>query len=847
MIKKPELLAPAGERDSLVAAVQNGADAVYLGGRMFNARQSAANFSREELAWAVEYAHVRGVRVYVTVNTLIADSELEEAVRFLHYLYDIGVDAVIVQDLGLVRLARQVIPELELHASTQMTVHNLPASRLLKEAGIKRIILARELSLEAVREIKEKAGIEVEVFVHGALCICFSGQCLMSSIIGGRSGNRGRCAQPCRMPYYLADADGKLMADPARVGEYLLSPRDLNVSECLPELVGAGVDSFKIEGRMKRPEYVATVVRIYRQLIDRAAEGNFFITPEEATELAQIFNRGFTTGYFFGRPGLDLMSCKRPNNRGVRLGKITRCDRAGGRVAVKLDAPLRVGDGIEVWVSRGGRVGTEVREIFTNGSRVDRVPAGAEVWLHLEGAVHPGDRVFKTHDASLMEKARATFTSPRERRKIPLRLEVWARVGEPLVIRAVDPDGIKSEAQTEVTATVALKRPLTREVLLEQLDRMGNTPFAIGELKCHIEGEVMVPVSEINEARRRLLERLAAARAAARSNPVLPGDLFEHRLTEALEEGAGPAFRAGRHPVLAAAVSDLDSVRAAVAGGAGVVYFGGESFCSKKKVTREDIRAAREICAEREVSYVFSTPRILLDDEMGSFLLLLEEALALPADGILVANLGFFSLIKEISGEVPVVADFALNVFNRQTVDFLADQGAVRVTLSPELTLNQVGFLARKSRIPVEVLVHGAIPLMVSRYCVVGGLLGGAATGRRCAGPCRSLRCGLVDRRGVFFPLEMDRNCYMHVFNSRDLCMLRDVAAILDLGVSVLRVEARREGAEYTAAAVKAYRRAVDMYLTGEKRLALLDEMLQELARFCPAGFTRGHYYRGVM
>ena len=253
-MNKPELLAPAGSREALVAAVQNGADAIYLGGQQFNARRSADNFNQQELVEAIQYAHARGVKIYVTVNILLADTELEEAVRYLQFIYNAGADAAIVQDLGLLKLARQVMPELELHASTQLTAHNKPGVRFLLEAGIKRVVLARELSLAEVQEIKEQTDAHLETFIHGALCVCYSGQCLMSSMIGGRSGNRGRCAQPCRLEYRLVDERGRELVDAAKIGEYLLSPRDLNMSASIPELIEAGIDSFKIEGRMRRPE-----------------------------------------------------------------------------------------------------------------------------------------------------------------------------------------------------------------------------------------------------------------------------------------------------------------------------------------------------------------------------------------------------------------------------------------------------------------------------------------------------------------------------------------------------------------------------------------------------------------
>lgn len=845
MSVKPELLAPAGSWESLVAAVENGADAVYLGGKLFNARQSAGNFDQEELSRAVEFAHVRGVKVYVTVNILLDDQELPEAAGFLHSLQQCGADAAIVQDLGLARLARQVIPELPLHASTQMTTHNLPAALLLKEAGIDRVVLARELSLEAIKEIRQQGGVEVEVFIHGALCVCYSGQCLMSSLIGGRSGNRGRCAQPCRLNYVLVDRHGRPLAEPGEVGDYLLSPRDLNLSEHLPDLIKAGITSLKIEGRMKRPEYVATVVRIYRELLDRAAvSGNFTVNPEDARDLAQIFNRDFSTGYFYGRPGRELMSYKRPNNRGVRLGRVKRFDRNTRLAEISLEEPLRVGDGIEVWVTEGGRAAGEVGRIFLGGKSVDRAPAGTVVQLDIPGRVFPGDRVFKTHDADLVERARASFTSSREQKKIPLVFTVTARVGEPLRIRVEDTDGFTGEAETASPAQEAVNRPLTFEYLEKQLARLGNTPFELTELRCRPEGEVMVPVSEINEARRTALARLAEQRSAAcRAEPVSES-VFNRRLADALSHELKKGVSGAVKPRLSVAVTDLPSLKAAVKAGAGEVYFGGEQYRSKGPLTLEDIHAGSETCAEAGVRFILSSPRILQDSDLERFCRLLDKVDARHLDGVQAGNLGVIRRAREMT-EAPVYADFSLNVYNHETAIFLMEAGVSRVTLSPELTLEQIKRLVPFLPIPAEAIVHGALPMMISEYCAVGSLLGGGKA-KGCPGPCGGLRCGLEDRKGVVFPVEVDQFCRMHIFNSRDLCVLGDISSLTGAGVSVLRIEARREGAEYVRDVVRAYRSAMEPLPKGREE-EKLSELKEALAKYSPEGFTKGHYYRGVL
>ncbi|HHU87418.1 MAG: DUF3656 domain-containing U32 family peptidase [Pelotomaculaceae bacterium] len=848
MSGKPELLAPAGDWEALVAAVENGADAVYLGGKLFNARHSAGNFENLELSRAVHFAHVRGVRVYVTVNTLLEHSEVKEAVRFLHFLYQCGADAAIIQDLGLLRLARKAVPELPLHASTQMTVHNLPALQLLKNAGISRVVLARELSLDAIREIVRSGGVGIEVFIHGALCVCYSGQCLMSSMIGGRSGNRGRCAQPCRLSYVLVDRQGRSLAEPGRVGDYLLSPRDLNLSERLPDLIEAGISSFKIEGRMKRPEYVATVVRIYRTLLDRAAAGGpYAVRPEEARDLAQIFNRDFTTGYFYGRPGRELMSYKRPNNRGVRLGRVKGFDRTSRLVEITLEEPLRTGDGIEVWVTRGGRAAGEVGRILLGGRPVERAPAGATVQLEVPGRVFPGDRVFKTHDADLMEQARTSFKSPGGQQKIPLVFTVEGRLGEPLRIRAGDAGGFTGEAVTASPVREAQKRPLTHEYLEKQLGRLGNTPFGLARLQCRLEGDLMVPVSEINEARRQALARLEEDRTAAFRRPPLPEDAFERRLAAALsglpkDQGS----RAGLPgPELSVVVGDLASLRAAVRAGAGEVCLSGEQYRSRPPVSLEDIFAGSEACARAGVRFILGSPRILQDGELAGFCRLLEKVRKGHLDGVMAGNLGVIKKMRELTG-LPVFTDFSLNVFNIETVRFLLEAGVSRVTLSPELTLEQVRQMAGLLPLPAEVIVHGALPLMVSDYCVTGSLLGEKGKGGSCPAPCRITGCGLKDRKGIVFPVEMDQNCRMHIFNSRDLCVIDDLPELAGAGIAVLRIEARREGAGYVRDVTGAYRAALTEKPGGrsEERLAALKE---SLARYSPAGFTKGHFYRGVL
>ncbi|MEW6727453.1 MAG: DUF3656 domain-containing protein, partial [Bacillota bacterium] len=837
---KPELLAPAGSWESLVAAVQNGADAVYLGGKSFNARQSAENFAADDLVRVVDYAHVRGVKVYVTVNVLIDDNELEKAAALLYAISGAGADGVIVQDLGLARLARRLLPDLELHASTQMTVHNPASAVCLKEIGFSRIVLARELSLPEVAHLKQQAGIEVEVFVHGALCVCYSGQCLMSSLIGGRSGNRGRCAQPCRLSYELVGNGSVLESG------YLLSTRDLNLCRHLPALVEAGIDAFKIEGRLRRPEYVAVVVGIYRRVLDRALAGDFYVADEEQRDLAQIFNRRFSTGYFFGRPGRELMNFTQPNNRGLPAGRIQRYDARKGEAEIALDTELAVGDGIDFWVSVGGRVSTEVQRLRVAGREVERAPAGSVAAVPVEGRIKPGDRVFKTWDASLLRRARETYASPREIRKISIRASLRGGVGQPLRLLLDDGEGHTVTETGSFVGETAQKRPLTRETAAEHLGRLGNTPFEIAVLEYLVESPVMYPLSEVNELRRRAVESLAQKRAADYRRSRISQDKFAHDLKVYLNVSCRKQGGRKDKPLLTVAVSDLDCVYAAVDGGADVVFYPGEGLGTGKRRRADagNISEALGICRRGGARFYLWVPRIVRDGEFTKWKGLINTA-GSDAAGILAGNLGVAR--EYVGGGLPIWGDYHLNVFNTQTICFLAEMGLSCVTLSPELTLNQVRGIAACSPLPVEALVQGSVPLMVSDYCVVGAVTGEGKTGVQCKAACKTNTFMLKDRLGVLFPVAVDPACRMHIFNSRDLSAVDAVPELVQAGVAAVRIDGRLKSAAYVLKATGIYRKVIDACVRNPDRYQVPDKVRADLEALSPQGFTKGHYYRGVL
>jgi putative protease len=829
----PELLAPVGSRKSLIAAVDNGADAVYFGGALFSARQYASNFDREELLWAIDYVHARGGRAYVTVNTLIKDAELDEAADYLQFLCNSGADAVIVQDIGILKLLREHIPNLPVHASTQMTIHNTEGVKFLQEMGVKRVVLAREMSLDEIKRIKSETCMEIETFIHGALCFSYSGQCLLSSMIGGRSGNRGYCAQPCRKKYRAGDVEG-----------YLLSPKDLNMSEHIPALVEAGIDSFKIEGRMKRPEYVAGVVRVYRRLIDRFVKepSRFRVTDDEKHTLRQLFNREFTSGYFFGNPGSELMSRKYPHNRGTELGKVVDYEPRKKLATIYLKAQLRTGDGIGI----GAReTGVTVGSMFTDNKSVRAAYPGSTVRVPMEYEVESGDEVFKTYDSQLMASLEVKNT-----RKIPVRMSFRAHIDEPVELWISDGENeINIQGRS---VCIAERSPISKSAISDQLKKLGNTIFEAQDIIFEIDENIFIPVSEINSLRREGIDRLMQVRTQRWkrqcSRPIIPS------WKKPVKPGS---------PILSVNTDSIESFEAAVDGGADMVYIGGEVFFNIKPqmmrpelrlwrarprmprkgirvvwesrtvrfrrderrfVGLDNLRYAIEYGRKKRVKVFFSTPRIMKNiNELPDFYLpqrTQRSQSELAPDGFLVANPGVLFHLKNQNSTVPIVLDYPFNVFNRLSLEYLSNYSN-RITLSPELTLKEIKNLTSYGS--TECIVHGNFPLMVSEHDLARGLFPKGA-GEVC----------LKDEKGFIFPVKTDLQGRTYIMNSRELCMLEYVPDFIKAGVDCMRIEARMYDPEKTGKITRIYRDAIDD-CDIEMKCSDIGE------------YTTGHYFRGVL
>lgn len=779
-----ELLAPAGNFDALKAAVESGADAVYLAGEKFGARAYAENFAGDKLIDAVKFAHLRGTAIHVTVNTIVADAELDEFAEYLKFLRLANVDALLVQDLGVASVAKAVVPEIPLHASTQMSIHNLAGVKMLAKLGFSRAVLSRELTLDEISTICHASPIETEIFVHGALCICWSGQCLMSSLIGGRSGNRGKCAQPCRLPYELVDERGKIILNDA--GKFILSPKDLNTLEILPKLVETGVNSLKIEGRMKRAEYVATVVKVYRDALDglKVVDGQ--------RKLAQIFNRDFTTAYLERNPGKNLISDMRPNNRGVLIGRVIEVFR--DKIVMKLANSLHAGDQIEIWVKIGGRMTFTVENFMFKGDK-------CTLQVQNTRGIRVHDRVFKIFDDELTSEARKYF-SGKPVRKIFVDASVFARVGEPLTLNFTDSDGNSATASTKFLCEAAKNRPLTLETLEKQFGRLGNSIFALRNgISADIDANLMVPISEMNDLRRKVVAELENQRLKRFSRKILPSNALKTFSPCKIDETK-----------LVAQVDTLEKAKIALESGADEILFGGETFTNRPV---KNISAAIELVHTRGKQISLGTPRLVRENEFFA----LEKLLTNEVDAIYVHNLGTMSLAKKFSPEIRT--DFSLIVFNVATINFLREIGVRGVTLSPELSLSQVKMLAKASSLPVECIVHGRQELMISSYCVLGSFLGNLGE-KTCPKVCRTGNFYLRDRLNANFPVVTDQFCRMHILNAKILSMI-DHRGEFE-GISRLRIDCRALSDAETAKIVRSYK-------FGGSEIE---------------NFTRGHYFRGV-
>lgn len=796
----PELLSPAGDWECAKAAVENGTDAIYFGLERFNARMRANNFTEADLPKLMEFLHRRGVKGYVTFNTLVFADEMAEAQNYLRGIIAAGVDAAIVQDVGICRLIRRLSPDFPIHASTQMTITSAAGMDFARELGCSLAVLARECSLKEITQINGANSLPLEVFVHGALCVAYSGQCLTSEALGGRSANRGECAQACRMPYELV-SDGKTV--PLGDRRYLLSPQDLAGLEVLPELVRAGVVSLKIEGRLKSPEYVANITQVYRRALDQLPEKPE--TNRSRYNLEMAFSRGLYTGWFGGVNNQNLVHGRFGKKRGVYLGAVQRVDRQ--RVHVALEAPLKPGDGI---VFDAGRP-----EEDEEGGRVYHVEGNA-VSLGRDDVnfdrIHPGDRVWKTSDPELDRELRQSFAgdAPHFRRRLDF--EAHGAAGLPLTVMARDEFGHVAKAESSMQLTVAKKQPLTDARLTEQLGRLGGTPFLAGQVRNELQGEVILPMSELNRMRRDLVDEILRQRAQPKRWTLL----------EPQTAPAAPISRSqSKDPQLLVLVRDLAQLDAALNAGQLLIHC---EFEDPKKY-REAVSRFRNAKTGGEI--FVAPPRIFKQGEDW----ILKQVRSSEADGYLVRNydhLGHFADCRK-------VGDFSLNIANGLAAEYFKNRYALeRLTASYDLNIAQLEALLQSAPPEwFEITLHQHMPMFHMEHCVFCAFLSKGTDYTNCGRPCDTHKVEMRDRVGLEHPLKADAGCRNTLFNARAQTGAEYARRLIELGARHFRIEFVNESAQQVGKTIEKYRALLAGKISGA-------ELWRELKLQNQLGVTRG-------
>ena len=819
-LRCPELLAPAGHWDCAKAAVENGADAIYFGLDRFNARMRAQNFTEADLPQLMEFLHRRGVKGYVTLNTLIFPAELAEAEQYLRTMIAAGVDAAIVQDIGICRLIRHLSPDFPIHASTQMTITSAAGVEFAQTIGCQLVVLARECSIKEINKIQQQIveknlSLPLEVFVHGALCVAYSGQCLTSESLGGRSANRGECAQACRMPYELI-SDGQVVDLGQDNRKYLLSPQDLAGLDVLPDLVKTGVSSLKIEGRLKSPEYVANVTRVYREALDRIMANTAQNSGQNQRDgdrynLEMAFSRGLHTGWFEGIDNQELVHARFGKKRGVYLGEVTQI--RNEQITLRLQAPLKPGDGV-VFDSGHPEASEEGGRIYT----IDRHGQDA-VLTFGRGAlnfrrIHLGDRVWKTSDPELDRQLRQTYAGDTPQFQRPIDLEIHGDIGRTLVVIARDRLGHVVQVESEMPLVEAHSKPLTSDRLHEQLGRLGNTPFCLDRLINHLNESVMLPVSELNRIRREIVAQLETQRTQPKRWQLNS----DATLSTLLPAGVD---RPVSSPNLLVLVRSLGQLRAAL-----------ETEIQTLYCEFEDPRAYKQavlLVREHNKAIWVAPPRIIKPGEHW----ILQQVRDSQADGYLVRNYDQLQFFKQSR----CIGDFSLNVANALTAAYLMQTFALeRVTASYDLNISQLQDLLTSGAPDwFEVTIHQHMPMFHMEHCVFCAFMSDGTDYTNCGRPCEKHDVKLRDRVGTEHILTADAGCRNTVFNGKAQTGAEYFQSLAKLGVNHFRIEFVNESSEQVKHTIERYQKLLKGEINGSQLWRSLNLQNQ-------LGVTRGTF-----
>ncbi len=838
--KRVELLSPVGTIESMVSAVNNGCDAIYLGGKNFNARQSANNFDNEQLNYIINYCHLRGVKVNLTLNILYKEEEIQDVLDFVSEVYSYGIDAVIVQDIGIFNLIKNNFKGLPIHASTQMTIHNIEGVKFLENLGFKRVVLSRELTLTEIENITKNTNIEIEAFVHGAICVSYSGRCLMSSLIGERSGNRGRCAQPCRMEYKLVK-DNKVYAN-----DYLLSPRDTSTLPIIDKLVKSGIHTFKIEGRMKNPEYVASVTSNYRKYIDKVENNSFSsIEKDDLKELTQIFNRGGSsiTGYYntasvtsnyrkyidkvennsfssiekddlkeltqiFNRGGSSItgyyntwsnksMISPSPKSSGLKIGVVKSYNKKTKKCVIKLDEPVICGDGIEIWTKTKPHCGTNISKQAGVGDLIN---------ITIFGNINKGDLVFRSFDKALDNKLKKTYH--KDTRKQEIKVNVVAKLNKPFLLNLAINDINVIEEGFVIEASK--NSSVTEDIIIEKLSKTGDTPFNFIFENIDIDENIYIPVSSINNLRRKAIESL--------KQKII--DKFKRKKIKAQYI---PKINKSKDRSLTALVQNKNQFDACI-----------ETNCIKRIYVELNennlknldyfIKNSHKNNVEIFIAllWIFREP---MAKDFYNMLSILEKS---NIDGYLLRNYINLKTNKKI------VADYTFNIFNNASIDKLLSLFNT-VTLSPELNLSEIKNLSSKN---TELLVYGKLPLMTTHQCPVGLYVGDKGNNRFCKMKNNCENFYLKDRTETLFPIKNDCfNCVTTIINKSPIFVLNKYEDFNKLYTQYLRISFVDETKDEIKDIITYYNKT----LINKEPFNIKNSPFKNLK------YTNGHFFRGVL
>ncbi|MER3434044.1 MAG: peptidase U32 [Leptolyngbya sp. ERB_1_1] len=817
----PELLAPAGNWDCAKAAIENGADAIYFGLDRFNARMRAENFTESDLPELIEFLHWRGVKGYVTLNTLIFQNELAEAEQYLRSIITAGVDAVIVQDVGICRLIRHLSPDFPIHGSTQMTVTSAAGVEFAKSLGCQLVVLARECSIKEINKIQKQLNennvtLPLEVFVHGALCVAYSGQCLTSEALGGRSANRGECAQACRMPYELI-SDGQTV----NLGDrrYLLSPQDLAGLDVLPELVRSGVTCLKIEGRLKAPEYVANVTRVYRNALDKAITD----VNAERYNLEMAFSRGLHTGWFEGINNQELVHARFGKKRGVYLGEVVDIRREQITIASK--APVKPGDGVVFDAGHpeakeeGGRIYAVDRQ---NGKTI--LTFGRDQ-LNLR-RINIGDLIWKTSDPDLDRQIRQTYAGDQPKFQRPIDIEIHGEIGQALIAIARDSTGHITRVESEMPLVEAHSKPLTPERLQEQFGRLGNTPFKLGKLENHLSDAAMIPVSELNRMRREIVDRLEQLRIQPKQWQMNETKSFTDLLPETPSKS--------QTPELIILVRGLEQLETVLQTGIKTIYCEFED----PRAYRQAVELTRKFS---DAEIWVAPPRITKPGEQW----ILDQVRESNADGYLIRNydhLKYFEHDSSAAQSVRKIGDFSLNIANAIAADYFKQFGLERLTASYDLNIEQLTHLIKHCPSDwFEITIHQHIPMFHMEHCVFCAFLSEGTDFTNCGRPCEQHEVKLrvasgisgAKRTGIEHVLHADAGCRNTVFNGTAQTGAEFLHHLQQCGAQRFRLEFLNESSDQITQTINRYRQLLNGEITGA-------QLWRDLKLQNQLGVTRG-------